>query len=261
MTQNTTLFNNKEQQLFFVLAGIFITSAIVAEIIGAKIFSLEAFLGIAPAQISIIEGFKIDFNMSVGVLIWPVVFIISDIVNEYFGKTGVKRMTFVAIGLIIYTFFVLYAATGLPPAPFWLEVNSMTPQGNSFDINYAYKTVFSQGLNIIVASIVAFLLGQLVDAYAFHWFRVLTNNKKKWIRATGSTLISQLIDSFVILFLAFYVLGNWNFSQVIAVGIVQYTYKLIIAIAMTPIIYGSNYLISNYLGKEKTEMMLQNIMK
>ncbi len=261
MTQNTTLFNNKEQQLFFVLAGIFITSAIVAEIIGAKIFSLEAFLGIPPAQISIIEGFKIDFNMSVGVLIWPVVFIVSDIVNEYFGKTGVKRITFVAIGLIIYTFFVLYAATSLPPAQFWLEVNKMTPQGNNFDINYAYKTIFSQGSNIIVASIVAFLLGQLVDAYTFHWFRVLTNNKKKWIRATGSTLISQLIDSFVILFLAFYVLGNWSFSQVIAVGIVQYAYKLIVAIAMTPVIYGSNYLINNYLGKEKTEIMLQNIMK
>jgi uncharacterized integral membrane protein (TIGR00697 family) len=261
MTKNTNLFQSKEQQIFFVLAGLFLTSAIVAEIIGSKIFSLETFLGIAPAQINIIEGFTIDFNMSVGVLIWPIVFIVSDIVNEFFGKVGVQRITFMAMGLIVYAFVVIYLATGLPPAPFWIEVNKVSPQNNNFDINFAYTTVFSQGLNIIIASITAFLIGQLVDAYIFHWFRKLTNNKQKWIRATGSTIISQLIDSFVVLFLAFYVLGNWTFSQVFAVGIVQYSYKLLVAIGMTPVIYLSNYLIRNYLGKEKTEEMIKNIME
>jgi uncharacterized integral membrane protein (TIGR00697 family) len=256
----TTISFRKEQYIFFILSGIFITNVVVAELIGSKIFSLENFLGVPPAQISIIQGFTVDFNMSVGVIIWPTVFVVSDIVNEYFGREGVKRITFLCIGLILYTFLIVFAAIKLPPADFWIEVNKGSGNNSNFDINYAFSAIFGQSMNIIIASLTAFLLGQLIDAYSFYWLRKITQNKRKWIRATGSTVISQLIDSFVVLFLAYYVLGQWSFAQVIAVGLVQYMYKLSMAIALTPLIYLANYGIDAYLGKEKVAELTQKAM-
>lgn len=257
----TTFLSDKAQNLFFILSGIFVTNAVVAELIGPKIFSFETLLGLPPAQINIIEGFTIDFNLSAGVIIWPMVFIVSDVVNEYFGRAGVKKISYATVGFIIYTFVVIFAATKLPPADFWVQANKLDKQGNVFDINYAYTTVFSQGLNIIVASIIAFLVGQLVDAYSFHWLRQLTKNKRKWLRATGSTVLSQLIDSIVVLVVAFYLLGNWTLSQVLAVGMVQYAYKMTIAVLMTPIIYAGHYLIGLYLGKEQAQTLATKAME
>jgi uncharacterized integral membrane protein (TIGR00697 family) len=251
----------KEQYLFFVLGAIFITNVLVAELIGSKIFSLERFLNLPPAQISLITGFSVDFNMSVGVIIWPIVFIISDIVNEYFGREGVKKITFLCFGLIIYTFFIVYVAIKLPPADFWIDVNKTNSPHSNFNINYAFSAIFGQSMNIIIASLTAFLIGQFTDAYSFYWLRKITNNGKKWIRATGSTVISQLIDSFVVLFLAYYILGEWSIKQVIAVGLVQYSYKLFMAIVLTPVIYLANYGIDLYLGKDKVKELAHRAMQ
>jgi uncharacterized integral membrane protein (TIGR00697 family) len=112
-------------------------------------------------------------------------------------------------------------------------------------------------MGIIVGSIMAFLVSQLVDVYAFHYLRKLTGHKKLWLRATGSTVISQLIDSFVILFIAFYFLGNWTFGQVLSVGVVQYTYKIIMAVALTPLIYIFHYFIDRYLGKDESTKLIE----
>jgi hypothetical protein len=144
----------------------------------------------------------------------------------------------------------------LAPADFWLSVNATNEQGEAFDINYAFEKVLSQGLNIIFASLVAFVIGQLVDVSVFHRLRKMTGPKRIWLRATGSTLISQLIDSFVVLFVAFYFLGPWSITQVLAVGLTNYIYKFLIAILLTPILYVAHYLIDNYLGKETAEAMM-----
>jgi queuosine precursor transporter len=258
---DNTLSNRRVEYLFFILSGIFITNAVVAELIGAKIFSFETLLGVSPAQMTVIGDFKIDFNLSAGVVIWPVVFIVSDIINEYFGKEGVKKISYATVGFIIYTFVVIFLATKLPPATFWIEANQTDAQGSAFNINYAYTVVFRQGLSIIVASITAFLLGQLVDAYAFHWLRRFTKNKRKWLRATGSTLISQLIDSFVVLTVAFYLLGNWTFEQVLAVCIVQYTYKMTVALVLTPVIYAAHYVIGLYIGTATAQKLAAKAME
>lgn len=240
----------KKHTLFIVLSTLFITNALIAEVIGAKILSVEKILHIPPLALPFIGESTLNLDMSVGVLIWPIVFILSDIINEYFGRDGVKRISIIAAAMISYAFFVIYAATQSPPADFWLQNNAIDPSGNPFNIDYAYSAIFRQGLGIIVGSITAFLVGQLVDAYTFHYFRLLTQHKYLWLRATGSTVISQIVDSFLVLYIAFYLLGNWTLSQVLAVGLIQYLYKIFLAIVLTPLIYLMHTIIDKYLGKQ-----------
>lgn len=239
----------KKQNLFMILSGIFLTNAIIAEIIGAKMFSLEAVFGLSPAQIPI-GDFRQDFNLPAGALPWPVVFITSDIINEYFGPKGVKRVSYMGAILITYGFLIIFAATHLPPAQFWLDVNR---GDTNFDINFAFAKIFRQGLNIIVGSIAAFLLSQLLDAYVFQYLRSITGSKKIWLRATGSTIVSQLIDSYVVIFVAFYIFGNWSLAQVLSTGVNSYLYKVAMAIMLTPVLYIVHNIIDRYLLAKPTE--------
>jgi len=234
--------------VFYVLASFFIANAILAEVIGVKLFSFEQSIGIAPLDWQLWDNFLFRLDLSAGVMIWPIVFIISDLTNEYFGKDGVQRMTFMAIGLIAYAFVVIFLVTELHPADFWLKANQMDAKGNFFDINLAFTTLFRQSLSIIFASLTAFAIGQLLDAIVFEKIKKLTGQKMLWLRATLSTSISQFIDSFLILFLAFYMFGNWSFEQVIAVGIVQYSYKIFVAFLLIPVLNGVHWLIDGYLG-------------
>lgn len=244
--------SSKKNSLFILLSTLFITNALIAEVIGAKILSVEKILNIPPLALPFIGDSALNLEMSVGVLIWPIVFILSDIINEYFGRSGVKRISIIGAGMIAYAFLIIYISTETPPADFWLQNNSVDPTGNPMNINFAYSTIFRQGLGIIVGSIIAFLVGQLVDAYTFHYLRVLTQHKWLWLRATGSTVVSQLVDSFLILFIAFYLLGNWSLNQVIAVGLIQYLYKIFLAIVLTPLIYLMHGIIDKYLGKQES---------
>ncbi|GAB3818791.1 hypothetical protein GCM10028895_16430 [Pontibacter rugosus] len=190
-------------------------------------------------------------------MIWPVVFITTDIINEYFGKAGVKKVSILTVGIILYAFLVISLVTGLPPAAFWLEVNSTDANGNAFDINYAYNSVYRQGLGIILGSVAAFLLSQFLDATVFHWLRRFTGSSKIWLRATGSTLVSQLIDSFVVLFIAFYLFGNWSMEQILSVSLINYIYKFAVAILLTPVLYFAHYLIDSYLGEKQAEKIVE----
>ncbi|MCA8829281.1 queuosine precursor transporter [Hymenobacter pini] len=236
--------SHKKQQLYLVLSGIFIVNALLAEIIGVKIFSVDAVLGLPG-------------NLTAGVIIWPVVFITTDIINEYFGRAGVLRVSFLTVGLILYAFLVILATTKLPPAQFWLEVNSKDAQGRPFNIEFAYQSIFRQGLGIIIGSITAFIIGQVLDASVFQWFRRVADGRYIWLRATGSTLISQLVDSFVVLFVAFYVFGNWTFDQVLSVANTNYWYKFAAAILLTPLLYLAHAIIDRYLGDEATRELQQ----
>lgn len=246
----------KKQKLYLFLSGLFLTNAIVAEIIGAKIFSVENTLGVNPAGFNIL-GYELDFNMSAGVLNWPFVFVVSDVINEYFGTKGVKRISFLTAGFIAYSFVLIYLSTELSPADFWLDVNKVDRNGNPINVDEGYNMIFRQGMGIIIGSLVAFLVGQLLDAFVFKKLRRITKNKMLWLRATGSTLFSQLFDSFLVLYIAFFVFGNWDIEQIFAVGSVNYLYKLIVAIGLTPIIYLAHNLIDRYLGKDAANKMVK----
>ena len=246
------LTEEKKNRLFIVLAALFLTNAIIAELIGVKIFSGEATLGLDPTHLDIL-GFKMDFNLTAGAVIWPVVFITSDLINEYFGKRGVKRISYLAAFFIAYSFLVIFITMKLPPAQWWLDANNQDTQGNYFNMDFAFNKILGQGQRIIVASLVAFLLGQLVDVYVFQRLRKMTGAKKLWLRATGSTLVSQFIDSFVVLYLAF--AGIFSNEQIIAIGFTNYLYKFSVAILLTPLVYLGHYVIDRYLGKENAEQL------
>lgn len=249
------LEQSRKTNLFIILGSIFLTNAILAEIIGVKIFSAEKTLGIDPVNWNFFDEYVLDFNLTAGVVIWPIVFITTDIINEYFGKKGVRKISFITAGLIAYIFVIISIVTVLVPADFWLEVNAQTPTGEKFDIDYAFNSIFRQGLGIIIGSLTAFLLGQLIDVFVFQKLRKITGSKMIWLRATGSTLVSQFIDSFVVLGIAFYVFGNWSLSQIIAVGLINYAYKFSVAILLTPLLYVGHIAIDRYLGKELAEKM------
>ena len=255
-----TIIKNKPTKLFLILGGFFIANALIAEIIGVKIFSLEKTLGFSPLDMHLL-GNELSFNLTAGVLLWPVVFIMTDIINEYYGMRGVRFLSWLTAGLIAFAFLIFIGAINLAPADFFIT----SKQGSGIpDMSKAYNSVLGQGGFIIIGSITAFILGQLIDVFIFHKIKKVTGEKKIWLRATGSTLISQFIDSFVVLFIAFYIgtrvnaSGNdfiWPFKLFIAVGIVNYIYKFIIAILMTPVIYLIHGIIERYLGHEQAAAM------
>jgi len=252
---NISTPEQKKNRLFIILCGIFLTNALVAEMIGVKIFSGENTIGLEPAHLNIL-GFTMDFNLTAGAVIWPVVFITSDLINEYFGKPGVKRISYLTAGLIAYAFVVIFLTMKLPPAQWWLEANGKDAQGNYFNMEFAFNKIFGQGQRIIIGSLAAFLLGQLVDVFVFQQLRKISGPKMLWLRATGSTLVSQLIDSFVVLFIAFY--GTFSNGQIVAIGITNYIYKFVVAILLTPLIYLGHYIIDRYLGKEHAEKLSED---
>jgi len=252
---------DKKTTLFIILGSIFLTNAILAELVGVKIFSLEGAMGIEPAQINILNDFY-DFNLTAGVILWPVVFISTDIINEYYGKDGVKKISYLTAGMIIYMFIIITIATILPPADFWLNLHKVGSNGSPFNIDFAFTKIYRQGMGIIVASLTAFLVGQLLDVTVFQFIRKRTSSKMIWLRATGSTLVSQLVDSFLVLFIAFYLWERgedtqWTIDMVISVGIVNYIYKFIIAVCLTPLLYIAHNIIDKFLGKELSQKMIE----
>jgi uncharacterized integral membrane protein (TIGR00697 family) len=246
------ILKDKPTLLFISIAAFFVANALIAECIGGKIFSLEKVLGIAPANFTLFGQSGLSFNLTCGVLLWPLEFIITDIVNEYYGPKAVRRISFTAVALIAYAFVMFYLAIKISPADFWL--GSKNDAGIA-DMQVAFSGVFGQGMWIILGSLVAFLVSQIVDVTVFHKIKKVTGEKWVWLRATGSTVISQLVDSFVVLFIAFKIGNGWSWQLVLAICLVNYAYKFIMAIVLTPLIYVLESFIENYLGHETAREM------
>lgn len=220
MRKEIIMFTRRKDTVYIILAGIFITNAIVAELTGGKL----------------IDVFGVP--MSIGILPWPIVFVTTDLINEYFGEKGVKRLSLITAGLIAYTFLVLFMAMKIPST----GISSVTTE--------QFNAVFGQSQLIIVGSIAAFLISQLIDVTIFHFVKKRTGSKMIWLRSTGSTVISQFFDSFIVLGIAFYLPGIMDFKTYIISGLTGYSVKLVIAVLMTPMIYLGHYLIKKYIAKD-----------
>lgn len=246
------LLHDRATRLFIALAAFFCVNAVLAEFIGVKIFALEDTLGIAPLEWNLF-GQTGSLSFTAGTLLWPIVFVFTDVINEFFGTRGVRMISWIAVVLILYAFLFAFAAIHLSPAGWWVE--AAQTQGVP-DYQKAYAAVFGQGLWTIAGSVLAFLLGQLIDVSVFHRIRRLTGERHVWLRATGSTAVSQLVDSFVVLYIAF-VLGpqHWPMSLFLAVSSVNYLYKMLAAVALIPLLYVMRRAIDAYLGKERAEQL------
>lgn len=215
------MLRTKREFIFVVLAGIFITSAVTAELIGSKLI----FVG--------------PYVMSIGILPWPVVFLVTDLINEFYGKQTVRKLSFITAGLIAYCFGLLVVAIAIPAA-----------KGISGVSDQQFIGVFGQSMWIIVGSIVAFMVSQLIDVTIFHYLKNRTGGRMIWLRSTGSTVISQLFDSFIVLGIAFWMTGKLTTEMYIASALTGYFVKLGIAVGLTPLIYVGHITISKYLAKD-----------
>lgn len=254
----TNMLNHKPSKLFLGIMAFFVANALIAECIGGKIFSLEKIFGWNPMEFSFFGQSGLSFNLTCGVLLWPLEFIITDIVNEYYGPKWVRRISYTAIVIIMYAFLMFYMAMQTPPADFWIisKVNNGIP-----NMQAAFGGIFGQGMWIILGSLTAFMVSQIVDVTIFHKIKKLTGEKWVWLRATGSTLVSQFIDSFIVLFIAFKIGNNWSWQLVLAIAMVNYIYKFSMAVLLTPLIYLLEAGINKYLGKENAMQMKRNAME
>jgi hypothetical protein len=247
-----SIIKEKSTRLFLILGGFFIANALIAEIIGVKLFSLEKTLHMMPANMTILGESGLGFTLTVGIVIWPVVFIMTDIINEYYGVKGVRFLSLLTAAIIAFAFLVFYIAIHLAPDDYWIgsQKNKGVP-----DMQAAYTQILGQGMSIIFASLTAFLIGQMADATIFKKIKTLTGEKNIWMRATLSTLVSQLIDTVCVSYIYLYFSLGFSFPRVTAIVITGYLYKFAIAIICTPIIYLVHNGIEEYLGKEKAKTM------
>lgn len=241
--------NSRRDTVFLVLAGIFITNAVVAEVIGSKLIVLDPFNGS--------DNLLGPYTLSIGILPWPIVFLTTDLINEYFGRSGVRKLSLLTAALIAYAFIVIFFAMQVPAAGF----------SNVQDAEF--NKVLGQSQLIILGSITAFLVGQVVDVFVFWFLRERTGGKMLWLRATGSTVISQLIDSFIVLGIAFYLPDVFNyyhkpadklmtFDMFIKIGFTGYVFKLCIAVLLTPVIYIVHGIIDRYLGIKESHDLVKH---
>ena len=222
--------------VFTVLGGFFLTNAVVAELIGGKIISVgEESWRLGPLG---------PFAMSVGIIPWPVVFVSTDLINEYFGRRGVRRLTFLTVAMIAYAYVVLFLTMQVPATTF---------EGIKGVDDRSYNRVFGQSQWIIVGSMTAFLISQLMDVSIFHLFRKRTGHALIWLRSTGSTIFSQMIDSIVVLYIGLAIPQKWSFKVFCNVAATNYSMKLLVAILVTPLIYLGHWLIEQYLGRSLAE--------
>jgi hypothetical protein len=225
---------SKRNILYLVLSGFFISNAILAEIIGVKLFLLPFDIpGLGrPAA-------------SIGVIPWPIVLVATDIMNEYFGREGVKKITLMTLAMIVYCFVIIFLSIQVPAASF-------SPVQDD-----VFTQVFGQSLWIIVGSLTAFALSQFIDVAVFWFFRGLTKGKMLWLRTTGSTVVSQMVDSIVVVGVAFWLPGKIKTEDFLNISMTNYSYKLVIAIAMTPVIYFVHNLIDKYLGESEAHKLIE----
>ncbi|MBL7943140.1 MAG: queuosine precursor transporter [Flavobacteriales bacterium] len=236
------MLSTRREWLFIVLAGFFITNAVTAELISNKLVDI-------PIGINLL-GLKVDkFVTVMGVLPWPVVFIVTDLLNEFYGKAAVRRLSWITAGLIAYCFLLVIIALAIPAN------TTITP----FTANdYEFNKVFGQSRWVIVGSIFAFLFSQLLDAALFAKIKARTGNRMIWLRSTGSTVVSQLIDSYIVLYIGFVLPGTMTFAEYMKVAPVNYLLKLFIALALTPLIYLGHAGIRRYLAKDHVPQNAQS---
>jgi len=224
---------SKRFWLFVVLSGLFITNAITAELISNKLIEI-------PIQFNFGTEAVGPFTTIVGILPWPVVFLLTDLLNEFYGKKAVQRLSWITAGLIGYCFIIVGLSLAIPA----VEIPNSTLADND-----AYSRVFGQAQMVIIGSIVAFLCSQLIDAFVFEKIKNKTGNKFIWLRSTGSTVLSQLIDSYVVLYIGFVLPGAISMDQFLLMAPTNYILKLLIALLLTPLIYLGHFIIRKFLSE------------
>ncbi len=204
------VMTKSQETKLFVLFGLFLSGLIAANLLGVKITSL----------------FSEKLRVSVGIFAYPITFLVTDIVAEVFGKEKSKKFVLAGIFALVLLFLLTALSVWLPAHQSYLENND------------AYETIFNASLRMTIASLVAFILSQINDIWAFHLLKRKTKGRYLWLRNNLSTIISQLIDTSVFMFIAFYqITPDFNVPFIISLIIPYWIFKIIFAILDTPLVY------------------------
>jgi len=226
------------QRVYLWLVAINITCLLVANIIGAKLFHLD--LDLTAIGLS---G-RIPVEHTMGMLPFPITFLLTDLVNEYFGRRAARRMAYVTFSMAALTWVLIYVARLFPT----LE----GIPGTATDA--AFENIFGAAAVMYLASVIAFLASSLLDIYLFSILKRWTGGRLVWVRATGSTIVSQIFDSLMVTFLFFFLLpkllGNEaaTLKFVLQTAATGYILKFVLAVALTPAIYAGRWAIRRFVG-------------
>jgi uncharacterized integral membrane protein (TIGR00697 family) len=196
---------DRKQQFFVWLVAFHVAALITGDFIGGRFWVL------------------FGHTFSAGIIPFPLTFVLTDVVNEFYGPAGARRLTFVGLGAAVFVWAVITLALHLPPSP-----TSPIPDP-------VFHAAFGTAARLYVASLSAYVVGQLLDITIFRNLRKLTGHRLLWLRATGSTVLSQIIDSFTVSFV--FLVGTQPLGFITSNAANNYVGKLIMAVLLTPLIY------------------------
>lgn len=219
------------QKVYVWLTAFFVSCLLVADLIGVKLFRIPLGFSVpVPWSDTPIDA----VTHTCGMLTFPVTFLLTDLLNEYYGAKGARRVVWIGFAMGGFVFLVLNIAQAMPSWDVPFNVRQ-----ESFD------AIFGSAKVMYVASLTAYLIGNMADIFLFGVFKRLTGGRLIWLRATGSTIVSQMVDSFVVTYVAFD-LGRrvvadagvpMPLGEVLKTAATGYTLKFVIALALTPLIY------------------------
>jgi hypothetical protein len=222
------------QVLYVWLAGAMTASLLLADVLGVRLFD------IALASAPLVEGFPLldgHLKHTCGMLTFPLTFLITDLVNDYYGRLAARRLTWLALGMGFLAFLTINLALVLPR----LEADFNVPEA-------AFEAVFKSSRWMYVASLAAYTVGQMLDIVLFGVFKRLTGGRMIWLRATGSTVVSQMFDSLVVSTLYFGAVLGAPPLEVLKLAATGYVLKFFLALSVTPLIYAGHAVIERWFG-------------
>jgi hypothetical protein len=196
---------DRKERVFIFLTAVFVAALITGDFVGGKFFVL------------------FGRNFSAGIIPFPLTFVLTDVVNEFYGTHGARRLTYAGLGAAIFVWTVINIALALPTSP-----DSPIPDA-------VFRGAFGTSSRLYVASLTAYIIGQLLDISVFHALRRVTGHRLLWLRSTGSTVLSQIVDSMAVSFV--FLVGTKPMGFIVGNAANNYVGKLVMAVLLTPLIY------------------------
>ncbi len=232
------------QKVYLWLSSFSLACLLIADIVGVKLFRIP-FPGNFSFRMPFSDVVYDSVTHTCGMLTFPVTFLITDLLNDYYGKKAARRVVWIGFAMAMIVFGVVNIAQAMPA---W-DVSFNVTQA-------AFDSIFGSAKVMYVASLMAYLVGNFSDIAIFGLLKRVTRGRLIWLRATGSTVVSQVVDSFIVTYLAFglgrmLIPGSGTpmpFGEIIKTAATGYTLKFVIAIAITPIIYLGHRILRGWFG-------------
>jgi uncharacterized integral membrane protein (TIGR00697 family) len=205
---------DRKQRFFVLLTALFVAALVTGDFIGGKFFTV------------------FGHTFSAGIVPFPLTFVLTDLVNEFYGTHGAKRITMAGLGAAVFTWAVISLALQLPTSP-------ESPISDA-----VFRSAFGTSARLYVASLTAYVIGQLLDISIFHALRGMTGHRLLWLRSTGSTVMSQVVDSVTVSFV--FLVGTKPTGFILSNALHNYLGKLGMAVLLTPLIYVGHGLFNRY---------------